>query len=141
MMNFFYNDALYALILSNAVLVFGAAIALIRFERLLRHERLAAENPIDTSVPAHSNSEAALVSRLERQLVAIHEKVDRLARQKATTVATQSAELPYEYAARMAKQGASIYDLTRACGLNKAQAQLIWRLHARHRKARRPTTH
>ena len=141
MMNFFYNDALYALILSNAVLVFGAAMALIRFERLLRRERLVSENPIDTSVQAHSNSEAVLVGRLERRLVTIHEKVDRLTRQKVSTVATQGADLPYEYAARMAKQGASIYDLTRACGLNKAQAQLIWRLHARHRKARTRTTH
>ncbi len=141
MMNFFYNDALYALILSNAVLVFGAAIALIRFERLLKRERMLWERPIDTSVQAHSNSEAVLAGLLERRLATIHEKIDRLAKQKATTVATQSADLPFEYAARMAKQGASIYDLTRACGLNKAQAQLIWRLHARHRKARTRTTH
>ncbi len=141
MMNFFYNDALYALILSNAVLLFGAAIALIRFERLLKRERMFSERPIDTSVQTHSNSEAVLAGLLERRLVTIHEKIDRLAKQKATTVATQSADLPFEYAARMAKQGASIYDLTRACGLNKAQAQLIWRLHARHRKAKMRTTH
>ena len=140
-MNFFYNDALYALILFNAALVFGAAIALIRFERLLKRERMFSELAIGATVEADGSSEAVLAGLLDRRLATIHEKIDRLATRKATTVVAQSADLPFEYAARMAKQGASIYDLTRACGLNKAQAQLIWRLHARDRKAKTRTTH
>lgn len=141
MMDIFYTYPLYALIVSNAVLLFGAAVAVLRFERLVKGNRSFWDSPTGASVRAKSDSDAVLSGFLERRLAMLHEQIEELAKQKVPAAATQAAELPFEYATRMAKHGASVEDLTRTCGLSKAEAELMWRLHAQQRKAQASSAH
>ena len=141
MMDILYTYPLYALIASNAVLLFGAAVAVLRFERLVKQNRSYWGSPTGDSVRAESNSDAVLSGFLERRLAMLHKQIEELSEQKVTAAATQPAELPFEYATRMAKHGASVEDLTRTCGLNKAEAHLMWRLHAQQRKAKASSAH
>ncbi len=141
MMDIFYTYPLYALITSNAVLLLGAAIAMLRFERQLKRNRSYWDSPTGASVRAQSNSDAVLSGALETRLAMLHLQIEKLSKQKVPAAATQPAELPFEYATRMAKHGASVEDLTRTCGLNKAEAHLMWRLHAQQRKAKASSTH
>ena len=87
------------------------------------------------------NSDTVLVGQLEHRLAMIDDRLDKLTRQKASANNITSSELPFDYAVRMAKQGASEEDLTRTCGLNKAEAQLMRRLHARQRDTKAPVSH
>ncbi len=133
-MDIFSSYPLYALIVSNAVLVFGAAIAVLRFERMVKRNRAFWDSPTGASTQAADNSDAVLSGFLEHRLALLHDQVleltKQLARQKAPAAIVQSVELPFQHAARMAKHGASVEDLTLTCGLKKAEAQLIRRLHA-----------
>ncbi len=140
MMDIFDTYPLYALILSNAVLLFGAAVAILRFERLVKRNRSYWDSPTGASVRAESNSDAVLSGFLERRLAMLHDQIEELSKQKVPAAATQSAELPFEYATRIAKHGASVEDLTRTCGLNKAEAHLMWSLHAQQREAKAPSS-
>jgi len=129
MMDIFTTYPLYALIASNAVLVFGAAIAVLRFERLVKRNQSFWDGPTGTAVRAENNSDAVLSGFLERRLAMLHEQIEILTKQKVTDTTIQPAELPFKYAARMVKHGASVEDLIRTSGLNKAEAQLMWHLH------------
>lgn len=134
MMDIFSTYSLYALIISNAFLIFGAVIALLRFERMVRKNRTFWNSPTGVSARNEANSDAVLSGFLERRLALLHAQVRELGIQldekQISTVSSQSVELPFEYATRMAKHGASVEDLTRSCGLKKAEAQLMRRLHA-----------
>ena len=138
MMDIFTTYPLYALIVSIAVLLFGAAIAMLRFERLVKRNQAFWDSPTGIAVRAEDNSDAVLSGFLERRLAMLHDQIEKLAEQKVT-VAAQPAEWPFEYALRMVKQGASIEDLTRSCGLNRAEAKLMWRLHT-HRNTKGSNT-
>lgn len=134
MMHIFNDYPLYLLIVSNAVLVFAAAIAMLRFERMIKRNRAFWESPTGVSAQATGNADAVLSGFLERRLALLHDEVQelskQLARQNIPTAIAPSAELPFKHAARMAKHGASVEELTRTCGLKKAEAQLMRRLHA-----------
>ena len=138
-MDIFTTYPLYALIVSNAFLVFGAAIAVLRFERLVKRNQQFWGSPTGTALRAQKNSDAVLSGFLERRLAMLHDEIEKLANQKVTAVTTQPAELPFDYAVRMAKQGASVEDLVRTSGLNKAEARLMWRLHT-HRNTKDSNT-
>lgn len=133
MMNIFSHYPLYLLIVSNAALIFAAAIAVLRFERMIRRNRAFWESPAGAATQAAGNADAVLPAFLERRLALLHEQILKLGKQldsqKAPAAIAQSVELPFQHAARMAKQGASVADLTRTCGLKKAEAQLMRRLH------------
>ncbi len=134
-MYIFHNYPLYALIVSNAVLVFGAAIAMLRFARLVKRNESFWGSPTGTAVRAGSASEAVLPRALEHRLIMLQDQLEELASQNTRMSVPQPTELPIEYALRMAKRGASVEDLTQTCGLNKAEAQLMWRLHSEQRKS------
>ena len=64
--------------------------------------------------------------------------MERRAAQRAadeTQTASAPIQLPIDNAIRMAKQGASVADLTRSCGLNLGEAELMKKLHGRNRRA------
>ena len=147
MMELLFSYPLQALIVSNAALVFGASIALLRFQRLIRQNRefwdsptgatvqAAAEAevaPVATSVQARSDAEAVLAGFLEQRLAMIHERLNDLAdRVERDTGSAPAAEPLFSHAVRLAQNGANAADLVKACGLNEAEARLMCRLHGR----------
>ncbi|QJD58724.1 DUF2802 domain-containing protein [Pseudomonas sp. gcc21] len=60
---------------------------------------------------------------LRDQLKRIEDKQQRFEQQDPQT-------MPYNQAARLVGMGASIEDVTQSCGLSKAEAELVARLHA-----------
>lgn len=134
-MDIFSTYPLYALIVSNAVLLCGATIALLRFERRVKEGSSFWDSPTGASVAAADNSEAVLSALLERRLTMLQQQIEALGLQKTPAPPASPAELPFAYATRMAKHGASVEDLTRTCGLKKAEAQLMRRLYSRPNSA------
>lgn len=134
MMDIITNYPLYLLIVSNALLVFAAAIAMLRFERMIKRNRAFWASPTGVSAQAAENADVALSGCLERRLELIYDQLLELGKQlesrNVPAAIAPSKELPFQHAARMAKHGASVEDLTRTCGLKKAEAQLMRRLHA-----------
>jgi hypothetical protein len=141
MMETIYTNSLYALIVANAVLLVAASFTVLRVERIIRKKRDFWDNASATSIRDHRKANSILSAFLDRRLMTIHNKIDQLARQKTPAAASQPTELPFEYAVRMTKRGASIEDLIRTCGLSKAEAQLMWRLHAQQSGAKSHSTH
>lgn len=156
-MDVLLSHPLQALILSNAALVFGASIALLRFQRLVRQNREFWDSPTGATVQADTvqadtvqaddeakdrlvgrnaqatgDAEAVLAGFLECRLAKIHERLDDLAdRIERDTGSPPAAEPLFSHAVRLAQNGASAADLVKACGLNEAEARLMCRLHAR----------
>ena len=146
-MDLLFSYYLPALIVSNAALVFGVSIALLRFQRLIRQNREfwdsptgaavqaaseAEATPVGTNAQANSDAEAVLAGFLECRLALMHERLDDLAdRIDRDTGAAPTAEPLFSHAVRLAQNGANAIDLVKACGLNEAEARLMCRLHGR----------
>ncbi len=128
---------LNAVILSNALILCAAAIALARFERRIRHDRKFWESlngaALQDSVEPRSNEEAVLSGFLERRLAVMHQRLNELSMQldevSATPPPAQQKTNFMGHAVRMAKNGAGVDDLVRVCGLGPAEARLVHKLH------------
>lgn len=72
--------------------------------------------------------------RMGEELVALRDQLKRLEDKQMRLEQQDPQSLPYNQAARLVGLGASVEDLTQSCGLSKAEAELVAKLHA----ARRP---
>ncbi len=146
-MTFDANLPLYLIVFSQALLLAAACLALSRFQRrcremedfwdsptgaMLAEERQSSEQRIVSVASEHDLKEKLKldqrVNDLQRQLNALTAKPP-----EKTSVLPFEIErnLPIEHASRMAKQGASVEELTRTCGLNIGEARLLQKLHGR----------
>lgn len=127
-----------------AILLFATAVlALLRYRRALRttvqqRDRalalLAASAGQETPAP-----DAALIGFLDHRMRLLEGRLrEQLGAARVPegkpqpTPEQKSGSLPFDYAVRMARQGAGVDELIRACGLNRAEARLIRRLHGGH---------
>jgi len=128
---------LYALISSTGLLLAAASIAILRFQRKAIESKTFWDSPVGAALTIDTQSDDASARNLQQQmlekrLAALQKIVDELSqRDRISQMATAQRALPVENAVSMAKQGASVEDLTRSCGLNIGEAQLIRRLHGR----------
>ncbi|PCC97438.1 DUF2802 domain-containing protein [Halopseudomonas pelagia] len=72
--------------------------------------------------------------RMGEELVALRDQLKRIEDKQMRIEQTDPQSLPYNQAARLVGLGASVEDLTQSCGLSKAEAELVAKLHA----ARKP---
>lgn len=72
--------------------------------------------------------------RIGEDLVALREQFKRMEDKQQRIEQHDPQSLPYNQAARLVGLGASVEDLTQSCGLSKAEAELVAKLHA----ARKP---
>ena len=127
---------LYVLLASNATLLAIAAVAVIRFER--RWQRLESfwDSPTGAALSEADEDELheqlRATARLEQRLGELQRTVKLLDIKKAPEERPPvERNLPIENAVRMARLGASVEDLTRNCGLNVGEAQLMMKLHGK----------
>lgn len=73
----------------------------------------------------------AVLKKLEQRFASVQQSVESASAGAAAESRQVTPNLPIENAVRMAKQGASIDDLTRNCGLNIGEARLMQKLHGR----------
>jgi hypothetical protein len=124
---------LYALIVSTGLLLAAASIAILRFQNRTLQSKEFWNSPTGTVLKVDdANLMTARERLLEKRLAGLQKMVDELSqRDSAQQMPAASRDHPFENAVRMAKQGASIEDLRRSCGLNLGEAKLIRRMHAR----------
>lgn len=126
---------LYILLASNATLLAIAAVAVIRFER--RWQRLESfwDSPTGSALDDASEDELheqlMATTRLEQRLGELQRTVKLLDMKAPEERAPVERSMPIENAVRMARLGASVEDLTRNCGLNVGEAQLMKKLHGK----------
>ncbi|WP_373186101.1 DUF2802 domain-containing protein [Halopseudomonas sp.] len=72
--------------------------------------------------------------RMGEELVTLREQFKRMEGKQLRIEQHDPQSLPYNQAARLVSLGASVEDLTQSCGLSKAEAELVAKLHA----ARKP---
>lgn len=146
---------LFLVIVSQSLLLGAACIALLRVQRRFREvedfwnsptgamladaEREANEAKEQPPQPyiMTVGTEEALIEKLklDQRVNELQRKLNELVQQHSEQTSLPAIEfersLPIEHALRMAKNGASVDDLTRTCGLNIGEARLLKKLHGR----------
>ena len=64
------------------------------------------------------------------ELVTLRDQLRRIEDKQQRFEQHDPHSMPYNQAARLVGMGASIEDVTQSCGLSKAEAELVARLHA-----------
>ena len=128
--NILIVDLLFA---SNAVLLGAASIALLRFRRQARRFEQFWDSPTGVSLADTQSLEARADEGkdpvLQRKVAELQCVVKTLAKKSKGAPEPAVARLPMDNAVRMAKEGASIDELVRNCGLNIGEAQLLRKVH------------
>ncbi len=136
MMDIFITYQTEILWTSNALALIAVTMAVLRLQRMTRKRdefwgSLTGAHLMDTA--AQDN---ALCGFLDHRLALLHRRIDALAEapkapepKPAPEPVAKVPAMPFEYAVRIAKQGAGVDDLVQACGLNRAEATLIHRVH------------
>lgn len=134
-------DALFILLLlaANAMLLGLTCHALVRFERRCKRIEDFWESPtgnaLSDSGEAELREQMKATQRLEESVGQLQRTVKVIELNKQRPQAAEPTRpavernLPIENAIRMARSGASIEELTRSCGLNIGEAQLMQKLH------------
>ncbi len=148
--------SLYLILASQSVLLGAAVFALMRFQRRCRDIEAFWASPTGAMLAdedddvSHNepqqhiisvNTERALIEKLklDQRIADLQRRLRELSEREVRVSSPVSVEiernLPIENAQRMAKRGASVEELTRACGLNVGEARLLRKLHGRQAAA------
>lgn len=151
-MIYFEPLSLYLVLISQSLLLGAACIALSKFQRRCREIEsfwqsptgaMLAEEQEDISHKADEAqimrvcTEEALLEKLkmDQRINELQRRLSEIADREPQANVAPAVEiernLPIEHALRMAKNGASVDDLTQACGLNIGEARLLQKLHGR----------
>jgi len=127
--------SLYALLIANACLVAAAALAILRFQRMMRKSRSFWESPTGAAMQRPVPVPGEQDRLLAHEIAVLQKTVASLCNKERPTQEVSVERLPLEHAVRMARHGASVDDLTKKCGLNIGEARLMRRLHGRRADA------
>lgn len=126
------SEALNLMVAANVLLAAGALLLIVWARSLLQQlERRFQELEQRQSADA---TDSALLGFLDHRLSMLDERLQNLQINVAPVVESadpspESSARPFDYAVRMARQGAGVEDLVRACGLSSTEAELIHRVH------------
>ncbi len=127
MMTMVESYSLYLLMICNGVLAGAAAVAILRFQNMIKSQRSFWASPTGDAMSSKSDGDEFLQA-VERRFTKFEEGLGNLSRDdKAKSAGPRS--IPHENAVRMAKHGATVDDLTRSCGLSDIEARLVMRVH------------
>lgn len=133
---------LYVLFGANAVLLAIASVAVLRFERRWKRIEQFWESPTGAALSDEADGEMRAqieaTKNLEKRLGELQRTVKIMDMNSPKESPPAERNLPIENAVRMARQGASVEDLTRTCGLNFGEARLMQKLHGQALKTARP---
>lgn len=126
---------IYVLLAANTLVLTGSLLLVLRLRRLCKdHERLLDCPPAvalaepDDGASARVQKQMTALLRVEKQLLTLRAELAAHATTQSEITSNERV-LPLDNAVRMARNGASIDELTRSCGLNIGEAQLIRKLH------------
>ena len=125
----------YLLLISNAVLLAIACYSIVRFERRCRQAESFWASPTGSALAAADDNGAQLqlktTQHLEQRVGELQRTVKVMQTRAPNQPLSTASNLPIENAVRMARLGATISDLTKSCGLNIGEAQLLQKLHGK----------
>ena len=124
----------YAILASKAfVLILGTLVLLSMWRQTRRAEQYLAEltnAPAKDEQPDSAKQQLIASLRLDRRISELQQQIVALsATEQKSPADTVPRPLPIENATRMARHGASVEELTRTCGLNIGEAELLKKLH------------
>lgn len=126
---------LFVLLAANALLLAVVGTVFMRFERRCKRIEEFWDSPTGTALAdeddAEMHAQTMATMRLEQRLGELQRAVKLMEIKAPKQASPVERSLPIENAVRMAKNGASIDDLTRNCGLNIGEARLMQKLHGR----------
>ena len=135
---------IYALLAANTLVLTGGLLLILRLRRLCKLHEKSLECPpaialADADQPAAEVAEKQMLAlmRMEKQLLTLRTELAAHAGTRGEVTTSSERVLPLDNAVRMAKNGASVDDLTRSCGLNIGEARLIRKMHGRADSAER----
>lgn len=124
---------LYLLLISSALLIAAAGIAVIRFQYYCQRIDQFWNSPTGSALADeqkdHARRQLLVNMRLEKRLADLQGRLIALAEGQTKPRTRLERQLPIDNAVRMARSGASIEDLTRICGLNMGEARLMLKMH------------
>ena len=128
------------MLIANAVVLATAGIALIRMSRQIDRFEQFWRSPTGAALADRRAEELRqhqlLIRELEHRILELQASIDTLAtRPSGTTREPAERQLPLDNAVRMVRNGASVEDLTRNCGLNYGEARLMKKLHGQTARA------
>ncbi|NNC76734.1 MAG: DUF2802 domain-containing protein [Woeseiaceae bacterium] len=127
-------EYLYVLLATNFLVLLGGFLAVLRLRQLCRQQEQFWSSPTGTALAdksdEHARRQVLINLRMEKQLASLQADIKAMSSQRSERTATERA-LPIDNAVRMARNGASIDDLTRSCGLNLGEAQLMKKMHGK----------
>lgn len=134
---------IYVLLAANTLVLTGGLLLLLRLRRLCKlHEKSLDYPPAialaENAAPEDDGGKKQMLAlmRVEKQLLTLRAELAAHAGAR-NAIATSERALPLDNAVRMARNGASVDDLTRSCGLNIGEAQLIRKMHGSAANAER----
>jgi hypothetical protein len=130
MMNITDAFPVYPLLVSNALLLAAATLAILKFQRLLKSSSEFWDSPNGSTLQAQ-NDQGLINRQTDERLALLQDALDSIKRSEVKNLPAPAEKLPFENAVRMAKAGASLDDLVRTCGLSKSEARLFMRIHAK----------
>ncbi len=123
----------YALLAGKAFVLLLATIVLLSMWRQTRRveEQLAelGREPVQDDKSDAAKQQLIASLRLDKRITDIQRQIAGLAVTEQRTTNPVPRPLPIENATRMARHGASVEELTRTCGLNIGEAELLKKLH------------
>lgn len=127
---------LYLLLASNVLVLAGGLVAIIRFRQLCKEQASLWNSPptgagladVDEKSDELRRQQLTVNLQLDKQIQCLRRELRALSN-RGNEANVPERSLPVDNAVRMARNGASIDDLTRSCGLNIGEAQLIKKMH------------
>jgi len=127
--------------IANALLLAIACYSIVRFERRCKQIESFWASPTGSALSEAKDTDIdtqlqlKTTQRLERRIGELQRTVKIMQLQAPKPPPAAVHNLPIENAVRMARLGASVSELTKSCGLNTGEAQLLRKLHGKAQKA------
>lgn len=125
---------LYLSLAANSLILVLACMALSRFERRCKRIEEFWDSPTGIALADEDDDmreQMEATRRLEQRLSELQRAVKVMEIKAPQQTPPVERSVPIENAVRMARQGASVEELTRNCGLNIGEARLMQRLHGK----------
>lgn len=119
-----------ALLVANLLLLGAAAIELLRVRRIVARQRRAVPESTPVQAARTAADDADFLGALDERILALRRVADELLRVEPPLRSAARQDAAYDDAVRLARRGAQAAELTRSCGLNRGEAELIQRLYA-----------
>lgn len=122
------TSVLYLLLAATTLLAAASSVAIVRFHRKFLDTTAFWRSPVGAALQAAADT-SQRGGEMQAELRDMRQLLEALLTREEVPAITAAGESGLAGAVSLARQGGSIADLVRSCGLNTGEAQLLLRLH------------